>query len=181
MITNFNEFKQKMNENKIPDKQIEKICELALNCRLSRFQTNLLVEKVFTDPAKAPEEISVKFVKNNIKAIKSELAVYYESMFGYEYNFNSKILESKNPFELIVSIEKDKVTNVIKLFESLNKNIQKEEFHTFSAYNEDGPSYFYISNLSVLNEHNKNIVLKTLELADAINISTQLKWARTIV
>lgn len=186
MITNFNEFKQKMNESVNPRElqlaiKIDECCQTALKCGLNRNQTLNIIENVFTNPAKAPEEINVKFVKENLDKIKNTLLAYKDTDYGIDYSFHKKILEMKNPFELIVSIEKNKSLEIIKMFESLNTQIKKEDFYTFAAYYENGPSYFYINNLSILNEHNKKTVLTTLEKQGAINIATQLKWARTLI
>ncbi len=186
MITNFNQFKQQMNESLNPRQQelgmkVIECCRTALKCGLDRNQTLQIIEKVFTDPAKAPEEINVKFVKENLDKIKNVLSAYKDTDYGIEYTFHKKILDMKNPFELIVSIEKNKSLETIKLFESLKTQIKKEDFYTFAAYNENGPSYFYINNLNILNDHNKKTVLTALEKQGAINIATQLKWARTLI
>lgn len=185
MITNFNEFKQKMNESVNPSEQelatkITECCQTALKCGLDRNYTLHIVEKVFTDPAKAPEEINVKFVKEHLDKIKNELLVYKDTDFGFDYIFDQKLLESKSPFELFVMVEAKHSTILKKLFESLKNNIKKEEFSTAYSTYVEGRSTLYISNLNELNEHNRNVVLNTLTKVNAINISTQLKWARTI-
>lgn len=190
MITNFNEFKQKMNESFVgcggdPNPaQIEhsiklmKCLDVAVKCGLSRDMTKTILEKVFTDPAKAPEEINVKFVIENLDKLKSSLDTYPVN-FGIDFKFNPQILESKNPYELIMFIPTNSNSDLSKLNESLIANIKKDGFKVIYEI-KDVYSIFYINNLNMLTEHNKKVVLSVLEKAGAINIATQLKWTRTL-
>lgn len=187
MITNFNEFKQKMNESVDVNKgkldyavKLEHNSKIAINCGLTRKQTIKIVETIFTDVAKAPEEINVNFVKENLNDHIKHLEMFNEKDFGFDYNFTQKELEAKNPFEIMVMVEAKNVPILINLFTSLKNNIKKDDFFTIYSTYTEGRSTLYINNINKLNENNKKIVLNTLKKADAINISTQLKWARII-
>lgn len=188
MITNFNDFKQKMNESNgggihksiDPNPMNEKIgmqvietCRIALKCGLNRTDTIKVIETAFTNPAKAPEEINVKFVQENLDKIKSMLQVTEDKNFGPTIHFTKQVLESKNPSELALYVNVN--SNVIDLYDSLLKNITKEGFKVVYENN-----IFYINNFDILNENNQKVVLKKLEKEGAINIATQLKWARVM-
>lgn len=188
MITNFNQFKQKMNESVKPTidpctgptpEQLEYMSKItvcattAMKCGLNRQLTEKIVETVFTNPAKAPEEINVKFVKEHLNDVKKYISFYEDKDFGRDYVFSTTILESKTPFELVMSIDSAKIS---KMCEALKANIKKQNFNIVLENN-----IFYINDMSILNDHNKKIVLTTLEKQGAINIATQLKWARTLI
>lgn len=157
--------------------QIGITCSVALKCGLNREQTIKLVENVFTNPAKAPEEINVKFISENISQLTQHLSSIDNKYFGPTIHFTQNILESKNPFELVFFHNSQRGYNIMieNLRKSLDTNIKKEGFKVFYENN-----IFYINNFDILNEHNKNVVLTKLQQYGAINIATQLKWARTL-
>jgi hypothetical protein len=164
-----------MNEN------IKKYCQLAVKCGLSREQTLKLVEVAFTDAAKAPEEVNVKFVKENLESIQKFVGSLKPEIFGKEYIFTTRLLENKSPFELVVAIPIKKSEKVIKLSEALFERIKKDDFYCLITYIDKlDEVVLYINNLNILNEHNRKVVLNTLESVGAVNICNQLKWARTI-
>jgi len=186
MITDFKDFKHQMNESVQPSvdpamgatpeqvdhvKKLEQCCKIAIKCGLNKEQTFKVLE-AFTDAAKAPEEINVNFVKDNLQKLQECLQIFDNNEF-LSINFSDVVLESKTPFELVVSVPSNPA--IIKLYDSLLNNISKQDFKV--EYFHD---VFYINNMNILNEHNKKVVLDTLKSVGAVNIATQLKWARII-
>lgn len=178
MITNFEQFRsmQKNNESvSVQDAQIKKYCELAFSYCLPKEQTIKIVENIYTDAAKAPEEVNVKFVKENLDKIVETLQQNNTFQYAYQLNFSSEMLENKSPNECAVLVNEKKTDEINILVTSLKTNIAKDNFKVIFENN-----IFFINDMNILNEHNRNTVFNSLKKNNTINICTQLKWSRKI-
>lgn len=201
MITNINEYRQRMttikgstdrlnNKSKeysrkyvqdfIATKNLEvrgvilDYINYILSLKINKEDSINLVEKVFTDPLNAPDNINVEFV-NKYKAdiIQSLKNMPNEIFFKDSVELDKDM--TNNPtghFECIVYSKSNKLK---MLSEKLNEKIAKDDFKCI--YKND---IFYISDIDKLNENNKNIVLKILKENKVVNMIETLKIIRKI-
>lgn len=155
-------------------KQAKEIAQYAKDFDMSKPDTIGMVQKIFVDPAQAPDDISVAFVQNYLGVIVSLLDCIPDS----EYNenpltFTQDMEENDLPFECVMYIENnDKIT---KLVEALNKNINKSNFKVIYENN-----IFFINSLDNINEKNNQVIMKVLQENNAKNVNKQLKWKRKL-
>lgn len=151
--------------------KVEQVCQTALQIGLCNESTVKIITDIYTDESKAPENVNVKFVKENLDQI-----LYYIDQFPknntINYQFTSEMLSNKLPSECVVYVEHEKIK---QLCEALNVQIQKNEFKAIYENN-----IFFINDIDKLNDNNKKIVFAILKETQAKNISTQLKWTRII-
>lgn len=189
MITSVNEFKKQYNKgNSItetvtpaicPDPlkmdfilKIERICKSIHVIGLPADKSLKILTEIYTDASKAPEDINVKFVKENLNLLKEHYAKFPAE--NNVYDFTTEMLDNNTPSECIMHI-KDHV-KIKQLTEALNTQIKKDNFK--AIYEND---IFFINDLDKMNEKNKNIVFMILKEIKAKNISTQLKWTRIVL
>jgi len=153
---------------------IIKIGEYAKSLELSKQQTIDVINKIFVDPAQAPEDISVAFVQDHLGDITSYIESLPDTDFPEDtYKYTQDMEENDLPFECAMYAPNNE--KIAKLAEALSVQIKKENFK--SIY-ENG--IFFINSLDKLNENNKSVVLNILKECKAKNISNSLKWKRKI-
>lgn len=166
--------KEEIKENvEIPQYlEIVKFVDYLISLNLSKDETIKLVSDIFTDPSKAPENISVQFVKDNVQEILNDLEAKSEEEFK-GYSVPENILSNNNAYECVMYVENNE--KIKKLADVLNIQIKKEGFKSIYENN-----IFFINSLDMLNEKNKNTVLSLLKENNAININESIKWKRIL-
>ena len=155
-------------------KQAKEIAQYAKDFDMSKPDTIGMVQKIFVDPAQAPDDISVAFVQNYLGVIVSLLDCIPDSEYPENpLTFTQDMEENDLPFECVMYIENnDKIT---KLVEALNKNINKSNFKVIYENN-----IFFINSLDNINEKKNQVIMKVLQENNAKNVNEQLKWKRKL-
>lgn len=153
---------------------IIKAGEYAKSLGMSKQQTVEVINKVFVDPSRAPEDISVAFVQDHL----GEIVAYVESLPDNEfpettYQYTKDMEANDLPFECAMYVQQN--DKIKKLAETLNTQIKKDNFK--AVYEND---IFFINSMDKMNDNNKKIVLSILHECNAKNISNSLKWKRKI-
>lgn len=154
--------------------QICKIADYAKSFELSKGDTVNVITKVFTDPAKAPDNVSVTFVQEHLPEIIAHVERMDDADFPeMPYDYTQDMVANSNPTECAMFIPDN--AKIRQLTEALNECIVKNDF---KAVYENG--IFFINSVEKLNEKNKGIVFKILNECNAKNIGETLKWQRKL-
>lgn len=148
------------------NKQIDDIVKIAKDMELPKNQTIDYVKTIYTDAVKAPEEISVTFVRDNLDKIVSEINKIPESEWPKQQDFLSisEMFKKHEP----------KTWVLFKIDESIiNDFVSKNKYNY--VYNKLG--YIYISDVANLTETFTN----SLNESKAIIKYKNVKWIKNII
>lgn len=161
-------------DNKELFDQIKYVADYAKDLELSKPDTIGVVQKIFVDPAQAPDDISVSFTQMHLKQIVDLLDQMPDEDFPQNpMTFTTDMENNDFPFECVMYIPDN--NKISKLSEVLNSQIQKKDFKSLYENN-----IFFINSLDKLNESNQTKVMDILKECNAVNIGNQLKWKRKL-